>query len=61
MKSQVKFTLVFVFVLAFLPTLTVIAQGQVTTGGSVGVRAGDIAQAVMVALTSLMVAWMSRG
>lgn len=61
MKSQVKFTLVFVFVLAFLLTLTVIAQGQVTTGGSVGVRAGDIVQAVMVALTSLMVAWMSRG
>ena len=60
MKNWMRFVLVIVFVVALFPTLAVFSQGQVITGGSVGVRAGEIAQAVMVALTSLLMTWMSR-
>jgi hypothetical protein len=53
MKNWIMFALGFVVVFLLVSAVAVSAQ-QVVGGGSIGVRAGEIAQAVMVALTSLL-------
>ena len=60
MTNRIALVLVLSIVFMCLSAAVVSAQ-QLVDGGSVGVRSGEIAQAVIVALTSLLMAWLSRG